>query len=146
MKRGINPESVSREAQKTAAAESRQPKTGEVAEADLRADWHRQADASARRGDDEEAVAGYGQALAEACRHGREVLSRRPSAEEIADWIWRPEYGLTAHTKVVSRADVLAAVIDACPDGVADLADAEALTDQVLACGPVVRLAATAPR
>ncbi|MEV4162137.1 MobF family relaxase [Nonomuraea dietziae] len=142
---GIDP--ASSKARHVAAAESRQARGKEAADGDLRAIWHRQADASASRGQDDDnddaegTVVGYGQALAEACRHGREVLPRRPSAEEIAAWIWRPEYGLTAHTKVVSRADVLAAVIDACPDGVEDLADAEALTDQVLACGPVVRLA-----
>ncbi|GAA2418708.1 hypothetical protein GCM10010404_91640 [Nonomuraea africana] len=140
---GIDP--ASSKARHVAAAESRQARGKEAADGDLRAVWHRQADASASRADDDDggegAVAGYGQALAEACRHGRAVLPRRPSAAEIAAWIWRPEYGLTAHTKVVSRADVLAAVIDACPDGVEDLADAEALTDQVLACGPVVRLA-----
>jgi hypothetical protein len=38
-----------------------------------------------------------------------------------------------AHGKSVSRADVLAAVIDACPGGIPGLAAAEKLTDQVLA-------------
>ncbi|GAA2419691.1 hypothetical protein [Nonomuraea africana] len=44
---------------------------------------------------------------------------------------------------MVTRADVLAAVIDACPDGIEDLAEAEALTDEVLQYGPAVRLPAS---
>ncbi|MFB8314693.1 MobF family relaxase [Streptomyces sp. NPDC055961] len=56
-----------------------------------------------------------------------------PSPEEIAAYIWRREGGLTESRKSVTRADVLASVIDACPFGVPDLAAAEALTDAVLA-------------
>ncbi|MFC5834901.1 AAA family ATPase [Nonomuraea insulae] len=44
----------------------------------------------------------------------------------------------------MSRADVLAEVMDALPDGVEGLADADALTDQVLQHGPVVALATPA--
>ncbi|QKV95252.1 AAA family ATPase [Streptomyces sp. NA02950] len=56
-----------------------------------------------------------------------------PSPEEIAAFIWRRDGGLAASRKAVTRADVLARVIDACPFGVPDLAAAEALTDAVLA-------------
>jgi conjugative relaxase-like TrwC/TraI family protein len=56
-----------------------------------------------------------------------------PSPEEIAAYIWRRDGGLTESRKTATRADVLAAVIDACPYGVPDLAAAEALTDAVLA-------------
>jgi conjugative relaxase-like TrwC/TraI family protein len=64
-----------------------------------------------------------------------------PPPGEIAAYIWRREGGLTQSRKTATRADVLAAVIDACPYGVPDLAAAEALTDQVLAVdGEAVRL------
>jgi conjugative relaxase-like TrwC/TraI family protein len=52
---------------------------------------------------------------------------------DIAAYIWREDGGLTEHRKAVSRADVLAAVIDACPYGLPDAAAAEALTDAVVA-------------
>ncbi|MFB7619273.1 MobF family relaxase [Kitasatospora sp. NPDC056181] len=64
-----------------------------------------------------------------------------PSPERIAAWIWREDGGLVESTKVVSRAAVLAAVIDACPRGLASAEQAEQLTDQVLAVeGHAVRL------
>ncbi|MFI6485118.1 MobF family relaxase [Nonomuraea sp. NPDC050663] len=145
---GIDPETASRQAQKTAAAESRQAKDGEADTADLPGEWHRQVDQAAGEH-------GYGLRVVADCLPrpddgagpaagapwGPQLPPRlppRPSVAEIAEWIWRPEDGLTAHTKLVSRADVLAAVIDACPDGVSDLADAEALTDAVLALRPAV--------
>ncbi|MFC7591648.1 MobF family relaxase [Nonomuraea antimicrobica] len=127
-KLGISVGEASRETRKVASAQSRQRKP-DAGEADLRADWHRQL-----------AAAGLdGSALVDACRSGAR-LPRRPSPSEIAAWIWRPEGGLTSHRKEVTRADVLAAVLDALPDGVADLADAETLTDEVLALSPAVRL------
>ncbi|HEX4814888.1 MAG TPA: MobF family relaxase, partial [Nonomuraea sp.] len=120
---------ASRQARKVASAESRQPQTAPE-QVGLRADWREQCRAA-----DVDA-----EALVQACRQGGAVLPERPSPAEIAAWIWRPEQGLTAQRKVITRADVLAAVIDALPDGVADLAEAEALTDEVLACAPAVRL------
>jgi conjugative relaxase-like TrwC/TraI family protein len=48
--------------------------------------------------------------------------------------------GLTEHRKVVTRADVLAAVMDAVPAGLPDLAAGEALTDAVLDQGVAVVL------
>ncbi|MER7613379.1 MobF family relaxase [Nonomuraea wenchangensis] len=128
-KLGTSYDQASRQARKVAAAESRQ-RQPDRDPLDLRADWRRQCGQT-----DIDAAQ-----LVEACRHGPAVLPPRPSAAAIAAWIWRPEAGLTAHRKVVTRADVLAAVIDALPDGVRDLAEAEALTGQVLACAPTVRL------
>lgn len=119
---------ASRRAKKVASAESRQRRT-DPGQDELRADWHRQL----------VAVGVDPVALVEACRSGAR-LPARPSPAEIAAWIWRPEGGLTAHRKEVTRADVLAAVLDALPDGVADLAEAETLTDEVLALTPAVRL------
>ncbi|WP_214107270.1 MobF family relaxase [Acrocarpospora catenulata] len=142
---GIAYDQASGQARKLASTQSRQAKSP-VSEQGLAADWHAQL----------AAVGIDGHALVDACRDSGPdpgtgpaglagpggpgpVLPERPAAEEIAAWIWRPDGGLTAHAKEASRADVLAAVIDTCPDGVADLADAEALTDQVLALAPAVR-------
>ncbi|MGR6913629.1 MobF family relaxase [[Actinomadura] parvosata] len=127
-KLGISVGEASRATRKVASTQSRQRKT-DATEAELRSDWHSQV-----------AAAGYdGPTLVSACRSGARLPVRR-SPEEIAAWIWRPEGGLTARRKEVTRADVLAAVLDALPGGVADLAEAEALTDQVLALSPAVRL------
>ncbi|MFI7455446.1 AAA family ATPase [Nonomuraea sp. NPDC049714] len=97
---------------------------------DARTSWREQARAAGT-----EAAA-----LTAACLAATPGLAQRPSPAEIAAWIWRPEDGLTGHTKTVSRADVLAEVMDALPDGVEGLADADALTDQVLRYGPVVQV------
>ncbi|MEU4540432.1 MobF family relaxase [Streptosporangium sp. NPDC023825] len=117
-------------ARKVASATSRQAKH-RLPDGDRRADWHAQCAAD---GIDATST------LARCIHHG-EGLPPRPSAQQIAEWIWRPGGGLTAHTKAVSHADVLAAVADACPDGVADLADLQVLTDAVLAHEPAVHLA-----
>ncbi|MFI9846746.1 MobF family relaxase [Nonomuraea sp. NPDC051941] len=105
-----------------------------AAPVDTRASWRAQARA-----------AGYDPAaVTAACLGAAQGLAERPSPAAIAAWIWRPDDGLTGHTKIVSRSDVLAEVIDALPDGVASLADADALTDQVLKHGPVIQLATPA--
>jgi hypothetical protein len=57
---------------------------------------------------------------------------------EIAAAVWTGEHALTAHTKAVTRAQVLTAVAAACPGGVEGLAELEALTDAVIAAGPVL--------
>ncbi|WP_327581620.1 relaxase domain-containing protein [Nonomuraea sp. NBC_00507] len=94
-KLGTSYSQASREARKVASAESRQSRPADQQEVDLRADWHRQCRAA-----DVDAAA-----LVHECRHGRAVLPERPSPQEIAAWIWRPDHGLTAHRKVVTRAD-----------------------------------------
>ncbi|MEU6718619.1 MobF family relaxase [Nonomuraea sp. NPDC046802] len=127
-KLGIASGEASRKAKKVASAESRQ-RRADPGQDELRADWHSQL----------AAIGVDPVALVEACRSGAR-LPEPPSPAEIAAWIWRPESGLTAHRKEVTRADVLAAVLDALPDGVANLAEAETLTDQVLALAPAVRL------
>ncbi|MEV6866669.1 MobF family relaxase [Streptosporangium subroseum] len=128
---GMDYDSTHQHARRVASATSRQSKQSSAAGGDsLVANWHAQCAA-----DGVDAAAELA-----ACLHPGEGLPQRPGAEEIAAWIWREGAGLTSHTKMVSRADVLAAVIDACPDGVADLAEAETLTDEVLEFGPAVRL------
>ncbi|MGV9600722.1 MobF family relaxase [Streptosporangium sandarakinum] len=126
---GIGYDEAHPHARRVASTTSRQAKHQAAGE-DLVADWHAQCAAD---GIDAAAV------LA-ACLHRGRGPARRPGPEEIAAWIWRPDGGLTAHAKTVTRADVFAAVVDACPDGVAGLAEAEALTDAVLEHAPAVRL------
>ncbi|MER5627297.1 MobF family relaxase [Streptosporangium sp. NPDC002544] len=134
--RGIAYEEAHQHARRVASATSRQPKGDAVAAGELSANWHAQC---AANGVDAAAVMAL-------CLHPGEGLPQRPSAQQIAAWIWRADGGLTAHAKVVTRADVFAVVADACPDGIADRADAEALTDAVLACEPAVRLPDTGAR
>jgi len=120
--------------QKLVARQLAEGKDATITQADVRAAWRERAetvvddvDAMIRRaipgpeGPDGPSVAGPG---------GGPVM---PSPEEIAAFIWRREGGLTESRKSVTRADVLAHVIDACPFGVPDLATAEDLTDAVLA-------------
>ncbi|MFD3808050.1 relaxase domain-containing protein [Streptomyces sp. NPDC058619] len=120
--------------QKLIARQLAEGKDATITTADVRASWRSRAeavvddvDAMMRRaipgpeGPDGPSVAGPG---------GGPIV---PSPEEIAAYIWRREGGLTEARKAVTRADVLAHVIDACPFGVPDLAAAEALTDAVLA-------------
>ncbi|MFD8992275.1 MobF family relaxase [Streptomyces goshikiensis] len=131
--------------QKLIARQLAEGKNTTITQADVRAAWRERAetvvddvDAMIRRaipgpeGPDGPSVAGPG---------GGPVM---PSPEEIAAFIWRREGGLTESRKAVTRADVLAHVIDACPFGVPDIAAAEALTDAVLAVdGEAVALPTT---
>ncbi|MER5617595.1 MobF family relaxase [Streptomyces sp. NPDC002215] len=120
--------------QKLIARQLAEGKNTTITQADVRAAWRERAetvvddvDAMIRRaipgpeGPDGPTIAGPG---------GGPVM---PSPDEIAAFIWRREGGLTEARKAVTRADVLAHVIDACPFGVPDIAAAEALTDAVLA-------------
>ncbi|MEV0580940.1 MobF family relaxase [Streptomyces sp. NPDC050392] len=120
--------------QKLIARQLAEGKDTTITQADVRAAWRERAetvvddvDAMIRRaipgpeGPDGPSVAGPG---------GGPIV---PSPVEIAAFIWRREGGLTESRKTVTRADVLAHVIDACPFGVPGIAAAEALTDAVLA-------------
>ncbi|MEU8364894.1 MobF family relaxase [Nonomuraea sp. NPDC048882] len=128
---GLEAGSASTAQAKNAAARTRENKnSAPTAPVDLRTSWAVQARA-----------AGVDPArLTAACVGAARSLLARRSPEEIAAWIWRSEDGLTGHDKIVTRADVLAEVMDALPDGVAGLADADVLADQVLTHGPVVEL------
>jgi len=114
---GIHPADATCGQQKTAATVSREAKQPGPA-GDLRADWREQS-----RGYQHVNAAVTGPALA----------AGLPSPQQVAAQIFAPGTGLTAHRKTLSRADVLAAVIDACPGGITGLSAAEKLTDQVLA-------------
>ncbi|MGI5122777.1 MobF family relaxase [Marinactinospora thermotolerans] len=62
------------------------------------------------------------------------------SPDDVARIVFDPEHGVTAGQKVVRRSDVFRAVMQALPEGIADLDAAERLTDYVLASPFAVRL------
>ncbi|MEE2040883.1 MobF family relaxase [Nocardiopsis sp. CT-R113] len=62
------------------------------------------------------------------------------SPDELAAAVWHPETGVTAHTKVVTRAKILAHVAGALGVGLPSAAMLEMLTDHVLADGRAVVL------
>ena len=67
------------------------------------------------------------------------------SPNELAAAVWDPETGVTAHTKVVTRAKVMAHVAGALGVGLPDAAMLEALTDHVLAHELALALPAAGP-
>ncbi|MGI5186483.1 MobF family relaxase [Dactylosporangium sp. CA-152071] len=145
---GVDVNSQTPQQLKQLAAKLREAKLRGGNGQDLRADWHAQAHAAgfdpaelvaaAMPGPDPSgAGAGVGVGP-DGPRPGPDVqptVAVTPQAiapEEIAAHVFRPEDGLTGHRKVVTRADVLAAVMDAVPHGVTGLAEADRLTDAVL--------------
>jgi conjugative relaxase-like TrwC/TraI family protein len=130
---GINPGKASVEQAKTASAKSKQAKLAPDRRVDLRGEWRRQAETAGVDVDALVAAAMPGP--------GRPAPEPLPVAD-VAEHVFRPEDGLTAHRKVTTRADVLAQVIDAQPGGITDLAEAEHLVDAVLAEPVVVPLPA----
>ena len=85
-----------------------------------------------------------GPAAAEATARGKVTDGEQLLEQRVADVaarVWDPETGLTANTKAVTRAQVLAAVAGACPDGVSGHQELEELTDLVIAAGPVLPVA-----
>lgn len=132
---GVDPGQASTEQAKTAAAQSREAKQRPGQGGDLRAEWHRQAAAA---GVDPAALVAEAMPGPEHAPGPVDV-----PAPDIAEWVFRDEDGLTGHRKVTTRADVLAAVMDAVPAGVADLEEAEQLVDAVLVDDLAVPLPAT---
>ncbi|SEG95166.1 conjugative relaxase domain-containing protein, TrwC/TraI family, partial [Thermomonospora echinospora] len=143
----------SREGKDTAGTSSAQasPSTT-VHGGDLRGSWRRQADdaghepgmvvAAARPGgpDDGPTIGGPGDGPTP-------PPPPTPGVREVAERIFAPDTGLTAHNKVATQPRVLAAVLDELP-GVADVADAERLAAAVVALpdGPAVPLPAAGGR
>lgn len=120
--------------QKLAARKLAEAKDADTPDADVRADWRARAQALV---DDVDAMVAAaapggpdGPAPSAAPDGGGPLM---PAPAEVAAHIWREDGGLTANRKAVTRADVLAAVIDACPYGLPDAVAAQALTDAVLA-------------
>jgi hypothetical protein len=126
---GIDPEHASLTQAKTASATTREHKPCGVDSEELRASWAHQA-----------YEAGFALGDQAAAARGPRGLHGHPTVETIAAQVFDRETGVCAHTKKASRAAVFAAVCDALPCGVADLADAEALTSAVLSLdgGPAV--------
>lgn len=114
---------------KTASHKSRQAKEDHYSIEQLRADWQEQAEA-----------ANIDPAALVAGTLGRAEEPRPVDVAEIAEQVFHPEFGVTAHRKSASRAEILAAVADTVDGGIADLDELESLTDAVLAAGPVQRL------
>lgn len=117
---------------KTLAAKSRERKHGDTPQTDVRANWRERASALV----DVEAMvaaAAPGPDGPTADGPGKPNGPQLPPAERIAAAVFHPEHGLTAHAKVFTRAQALAAVLEECGEGVADWPQVETLTDQVLA-------------
>jgi conjugative relaxase-like TrwC/TraI family protein len=133
---GVDPAAATARQQKVVAAQTKEAKQAPGAGGDLRAEWHRQARAA---GVDPGGVVA-------AATPGPSDPPPRPSLRQAAAYVFRPEDGLTAHRKVTTRADVLAAVLDATgPAGVGALADTEQLVDEVLALDVAVALPPSGP-
>jgi conjugative relaxase-like TrwC/TraI family protein len=139
---------------KLAAAMSREAKQPPSPDGQLREQWHAQA---REAGFDPDDVAA---ASLRTPRPG--PLPANPTPQDIAAYVFRDEpteaeaaargpirsrhVGLTHNRKVVSRADVLAAVMDALPYGLDTIAEAEALVDRVVAvAGYAIALDKTEP-
>ncbi|WP_433185690.1 MobF family relaxase [Actinoallomurus sp. CA-150999] len=133
---GVDPEYASTAQARTAAATTREHKPCGTDSEALRSSWDRQANEAGFASDD---LSGLNLKLS--AMPGGSVQAV-PSVEAIAAQVFDPETGVCAHTKKVRRAAVFAAVCDALPAGVADLAEAEALTEAVLSLegGPAVPL------
>ncbi|MFR9758179.1 MobF family relaxase [Streptomyces sp. TR06-5] len=120
--------------QKLAARKLAESKDTATPAVDVRADWRARAQAVVGDVDAMVAAAAPGGPDGPApARGGPGSGPVVPAPADVAAHIWREDGGLTAHRKVVTRADVLAAVIDACPHGLPDADAAKALTDAVLA-------------
>ncbi|MFC5724125.1 MobF family relaxase [Streptomyces gamaensis] len=114
------------------SAETRRAKH-DIGTVDLRANWRQQAEALGIDVDAMVAAAapgppGPGNGLS----HDGPSGPRVPPPGRIAAEVFSPDTGLTAHEKTFSRAQLLAAVANACPHGLGD-GDLEALADRVLA-------------
>lgn len=129
--------------QKRAAARSTAHAKQEIAPGDMRSAWHARA---------EEAGIDRARLVAAVTGHGPEGGApagpeggpgpQRPDPGQIAEAVWDPETGVTSHSKVITRAKVLAAVAAACPGGVPGADVLEELTDRALADPRAVRLPA----
>lgn len=122
---GVDPGNATAAQQRLAAQRSKQDKAATRAGVDLRAEWHRQA--REKDVDPADLVA------ATMGGPGRPAPEPTPVAAIAEQVFAAPETGLTAHRKVATKADVLAAVMDVDPAGIASLAEAKQLVDAVLA-------------
>ncbi|MFE7665601.1 MobF family relaxase [Streptomyces celluloflavus] len=129
--------------QKAAAAKLAQAKKTEATTApdeQLRAYWRAEAEAAEQ---DPDAIlsavlrSSYTPATAAEAVVPQDVAD----IHAVAQWVFRPDEGLTSHQKDFTRAEALAAVMDAARNGIGGLAEAELLTDRVLSHrGMAIRL------
>jgi hypothetical protein len=139
---GIDPQTATPVEARLAGNRSRESKTAAPADVDLDAAWHAQledegiepamlvADVVPGLGPDGPGNGGPG---------GPGPRPPLPSLDQLAEIVFDPSTGLTAHRKAVTRIDVLAAVAAAFPSG-ADLAQLGELTDRLLASPHAVLL------
>ncbi|WP_308416883.1 MobF family relaxase [Streptomyces sp. AJS327] len=123
-KLGIAYDSATTRERTVASTASKAAKNGEAAGASddaLRAYWQAEGRAA---GDDPDAIA--------AGAMEQERPHHNPGLDELCAQVFNPATGLTATTKEFTHAAAIAAVLDALPYGVTDLAEAEQLTNSVL--------------
>ena len=138
-KLGIEYDNASLKARTAASTVSKAAKNGEAAGVSddvLRAYWQAEGRAA---GDDPDAISNA--AL------GPQNDGRNPEIADICNVVFDPKEGLTSHSKSFTHAAALAAVLDALPYGVADVAEAESLTTAVLQhAGYAVKLKPKGPQ
>lgn len=133
---GFDPATASRRAQVIAEKQTRQAKTHVTAAADatLRDYW--QAEAAANGHDPGK--------LARRALRGKQQepggFDAHAIAAQVLAQVIHPDSGVTADMRRFSRVEALAAVADAIPQGAADLAQIEAVTDAVLQAAHIIEL------
>ncbi|MEU8887319.1 MobF family relaxase [Streptomyces sp. NPDC048442] len=138
-KLGIAYDNASLKERTAASTVSKAAKNGEAAGVSddvLRAYWQAEGRAA---GDDPEAISNA--AL------GNQTDGHNPQIADICTTVFDPKEGLTSHSKSFTHAAALAAVLDALPYGIADVAEAERLTTAVLQhAGYAVKLRPKGPQ
>ncbi|MGW0857072.1 MobF family relaxase [Streptomyces sp. NPDC002690] len=123
-KLGVDYDSATTRERIAASTASKAAKNGEAAGVGddiLRAYWQAEGRAA---GDDPDAIA--------ASAMERDRADQNPTLDELCAQVFDSKTGLTSHSKAFTHAAAISAVLDALPYGVADAAEAEALTNSVL--------------
>ncbi|CRK56988.1 Conjugal transfer protein TraA [Alloactinosynnema sp. L-07] len=132
IKMGMSPEEATKAVRRVAASQTRERKGESTTATDetLAGHWRREAIAAGLDPD---------QITRDAFGGGPTAPVSRPTLDELATLLQNVDSGLTAHTRRFSRADALAAVADALPNG-GTHAEIEQLTDHVLEHAGFVKL------
>ncbi|MEE1797511.1 MobF family relaxase [Streptomyces sp. JV176] len=123
-KLGIDYDSATTRERIAASTASKAAKNGEaagVADDILRDYWQAEGRAA---GDDPDAIA--------TSAMEQDNAKQNPGLDELCAQIFHPKIGLTSHSKDFTHAAAIAAVLDALPYGVANVEEAEQLTNSVL--------------
>lgn len=138
-KLGIDYVSATTRERTAASTASKAAKNGEAVGVEddvLRAYWQAEGRAA---GDDPDAVA--------ASAMQQDSPKKNPGLDEVCAQVFDPKTGLTSHSKTFTHAAAISAVLDALPYGVADAAEAERLTTDVLRhAGYAVKLSPKGPQ